>query len=247
MVPPVRAVASSLLTTFAGAAVVVAVSGATGCAAVSDGMQEKLYDATRAYNRSLRWEDYDRAAAFVPAESENAFLDEHQDLADQYVMLDYQLTRLQIDKLKGVAYSRVELQWHADRELSVEKTSVDQVWQWYEGRWWLVEEWRASGEPMPLFADRDESEDSEDRDDEDDSGDPDRDDEDEGRDTDAADGPPQHPYLPGLKKFREVYEIGEENEEPRPGHRRRDAAHARQEPASPQGRSLPIGVNLSEG
>ena len=46
---------------------------ATGPAcAASDGMIEKLYDSTRAYNRSLRWGDWDRAAEHLPVASANA-------------------------------------------------------------------------------------------------------------------------------------------------------------------------------
>jgi hypothetical protein len=178
-------------------------------------MQEKLYEATRSYNRSLRWSDYDRAAAWVPATSEFEFMNQHEDLDDEFVMLDYQLTRLNIDKDNGIAHSRVELQWHMDRTLVVETTAVDQTWQWHGGRWWLVEEWRASGEPMPMFAEK------------------------------PSAGTAAHPYLPGLEQFRETFAIGEDDE--RKGAAKRSAARAKDPGSAPGARSIPTGIQLSEG
>src|SRR5690606_25069110 len=113
-----------------------------GCAA-SDGMIEKLYDSTRAYNRSLRWGDWDRAAEYLPQVSADAFIESHQAVEDRLVVLDYQMTRLEIDKVNGIASSQVEISWHTDDHLVVRTTTVNHLWQWYEGRWVLVDERRS--------------------------------------------------------------------------------------------------------
>jgi hypothetical protein len=123
----------------------------TGCAA-SDGMVDKLYDVTRAYNRSLRWGDWDRAAQYLPTASADAFLDAHQEFEDRLVVIDYQMTRLEVDKLTGIAASQVEISWHTKDELVVRNTVVNHVWQWHEGRWVLVDERRAGGRPLAIFA-----------------------------------------------------------------------------------------------
>lgn len=122
-----------------------------GCAA-SDGMIEKLYDSTRAYNRSLRWGDWDRAAEYLPQRSADAFIESHQAVEDRLVVLDYQMTRLEVDKQNGIAASQVEISWHTDDQLVVRTTTVDHLWQWYEGRWILVDERRAKGRPLTIFA-----------------------------------------------------------------------------------------------
>ncbi len=124
-----------------------------GCA-TGDGMQTKLQDATGGYNRYLRWGDVDRAAEYLPAVSRHAFLEQHDDVRDELVIVDYEITRLQLDKARGTATSRAELTWHTERRLIVETTAVDQVWQWHEGGWVLVDERRANGTPLALFTER---------------------------------------------------------------------------------------------
>ncbi len=115
-------------------------------------MQEKLRDATSAYNRSLRWSDYDRAADYVPRIAQPGFLALHDDIGKALVIVDYELTRLDLDKETGIAASRAEISWHTDRRLIVETTAVDQLWQWHEGQFVLVDERRSGGAPLAIFA-----------------------------------------------------------------------------------------------
>jgi hypothetical protein len=124
---------------------------ASACA-TGDGMQEKLRDATAGYNRSLRWSDYDRAASHLPAAAQPAFLAHHDEIGDQLVIVDYELTRLDLDKDTGIAACRAEISWHTDRRLIVETTAVDQLWQWYQGQFVLVDERRSGGAPLAIFA-----------------------------------------------------------------------------------------------
>jgi hypothetical protein len=125
--------------------------------ASGDGMQMKLRDATSGYNRYLRWGDIDRAAEFLPPVSRNAFLESHEDVEDDLVIVEYNVTRLQIDKERGTATSRAELKWHTERRLILEETAVDQTWQWHEGNWVLVDERRSKGTPLTIFAEREET------------------------------------------------------------------------------------------
>jgi hypothetical protein len=122
-----------------------------GCAS-SDGMVDKLYDTTRAYNRSLRWGDWDRAAEYIPTESADAFMEAHQAVEDRLVVLDYEMTRMEVDKLNGIAASQVEISWHTETELVVRTTKVNHLWQWHEGNWVLVDERREGGKPLAIFA-----------------------------------------------------------------------------------------------
>lgn len=130
----------------------LAVLALASACATGDGMQEKLRDATAAYNRSLRWSDYDRAAGYMPAPAQPAYLAHVDELEDRLVIVDYELTRLDLDKATGVAACRAEISWHTDRRLIVETTAVDQVWQWHMGDFVLVDERRAGGAPLAIFA-----------------------------------------------------------------------------------------------
>lgn len=131
--------------------VLVLVACATG-----DGMQNKLQEASRGYNRNLRWGDIDRAAEYLPVSSRSVFMSAHQDVDDALVIVDYQVTRLELNKERGTAASRAEIVWHTDDSLIVRTTQVDQVWQWYEGNWVLVDEHRSGGKPLSVFAEPDE-------------------------------------------------------------------------------------------
>jgi hypothetical protein len=128
---------------------------AAGCA-VGDGMQDKLYDSTREYNRAMRWGDADDAAAHLPVVSRDRFLEIHEEHREELDVVDYNVVRLQLDKGRGVARARAELQWHTDERLILETTTIDQVWQWHEGQWVLVDEYRSSGTPLAIFAEPDE-------------------------------------------------------------------------------------------
>lgn len=129
-----------------------------GCAA-SDGMIEKLYDSTRAYNRSLRWGDWDRAAEHLPKQSVDAFVEAHQEVEDKLVVIDYEMSRIEVDKQHGIAGSQVRISWHTETELVVRETMVEHLWQWHEGRWVLVDERRSGGKPLGIFAEVDEGQD----------------------------------------------------------------------------------------
>ena len=166
---------------------------AAGCAS-GDGMQDKLRDATSGYNGAIRWGDLDRAAEYLPAESQKAFLARIEKTEDELVIVDYEVTRLDLDKKTGVAASRAEIHWHTDRRLILEVTHIDHLWQFHEGRFVLVDERRAAGKPLGVFA---ESEDIE------------------------------HPWLPGLEKYREAHEIGEEHKK-RGGKKRRNKSRQAQ-------------------
>lgn len=124
--------------------------------ASGDGMQEKLRDASTVYNRSLRWGDIDRAAEHLPAEAQQAFLEKHESVSDELVIVDYELTRLDLDKETGVAASRAEITWHTQRSTIVKATTVDQLWQFHDGRFVLVDERRSAGTPLAIFAEREE-------------------------------------------------------------------------------------------
>jgi hypothetical protein len=121
-----------------------------------DGLSDKFRDATRGYNGALRWGDIDRAAEFLPAASKEAFMNT-QDLArEDLVIVEYEMTRLDLDHEHGIAASRALITWHTEKVLIVKHTMVDQLWQFHEGDFVLVDERRADGEPLPIFAEVEE-------------------------------------------------------------------------------------------
>lgn len=152
--------------------------GGAGCA-VGSGMQDKFDMASRSYNRAVRWNDLDAAMAYLPSESQPGFLAEREDADDEIEIVDYERVRLSLDPGNAQGSVRVIMRWHYDDSIVVETSVVDQVWQFFDGTWVLVDEWQIKGEPLFLFANREDGE------------------------TDVP-----HPYLPGLESFRETRMIG---------------------------------------
>ncbi len=137
-------------------ALFLALAGSTSACATGDGMNEKLRNASSGYNRAVRWSDFDRAAGYLPKTSQTAFLEHHEEIGERLVIVDYEMTRLDLDKTTGIAASRAEIAWHTDRRLILETTSVDQLWQWHEGDFVLVDERRSGGTPLAIFAEPEE-------------------------------------------------------------------------------------------
>lgn len=120
-----------------------------------DGLQNKLRDATDGYARSMRWADYDRAAEYLPAASQAGFLAQFDDLWNELVIVDFELLRLDLDPQSGVAALRAKVLWHLDRELVVKTTEIDQLWQFHEGRFVLVDERMHRGDGLAIVAEPD--------------------------------------------------------------------------------------------
>jgi hypothetical protein len=121
-----------------------------------DGLSDKFRDATQGYNGALRWGDIDRAADYLPVTSKREFMNRHEEVREQLVIVEYEMQRLDLDHERGVAASRALITWHTDDVLIVKNTMVDQLWQFHEGDFVLVDERRAGGEPLPIFAEVDE-------------------------------------------------------------------------------------------
>ncbi len=121
-----------------------------------DGLSDKLRDATRSYNGALRWGDIDRAAEYLPVTSRQAFMDRQDTAREDLVIVEYEMTRLDLDHERGVAASRAVITWHTDKMLIVKQTIVDQLWQFHDGDFVLVDERRAGGEPLAIFAETEE-------------------------------------------------------------------------------------------
>jgi hypothetical protein len=121
-----------------------------------DGLSDKLRDATRGYNSALRWGDIDRAAEFLPATSQDVFMITQDEAREDLVIVEYDVTRLDLDHERGVAASRALITWHTEKMLIVKETIVDQLWQFHDGDFVLVDERHAGGDPLPIFAEVEE-------------------------------------------------------------------------------------------
>ena len=133
------------------AATVMVISG--GCMR-SQKTTVPLVESVRGYADGLRWRNHPAAATYIPSRERADFLEHWEQLEDEFLVTDYQLARVKPHGDKR-ATVRVKYTWHFDARGVVNSTMVVQKWERRGKRWFLVEERRLRGEPMPGVAEPD--------------------------------------------------------------------------------------------
>jgi hypothetical protein len=113
---------------------------------------ENLLDQSTQYQEGLRWGRYEDAAAHVPPAEREAFLDEHDALAEELRIDDYEVIRVHVKKDHDEAMVQVKYTWHLDSKGIVNETVTDQLWERKGANWWMKEELYKRGEDMPGVA-----------------------------------------------------------------------------------------------
>ena len=129
------------------AALVLILLGACGGSARE--RQEDLMDAAREFQNGLRWRNYDQAAAHVPSEIRERFLDAHEELDDNLRVDDYEIERITVEKDARHAMIRVRLTWHLEHVGTVHETVVDESWERQGKVWRILGSAHRRGEEMP--------------------------------------------------------------------------------------------------
>jgi hypothetical protein len=129
------------------AAVLLALAACGGAQRTTDLMSD-----VREYNEGIRWQKFaDSAMRLLPAERDD-FLDEHERLADDLRVADYEVTRVGLEHGGELARVQVEWTWLLDSRGIVHTTVTRQSWKRYGKRWILTAEERLRGDPMPGVA-----------------------------------------------------------------------------------------------
>ena len=124
---------------------------ALGAGACGAGPQrDKLMESVETYNDGVRWQRFSAAAAAVPPAERSQFLDDHEALADDLKITDYEVVRVAAHDER--AEVQVKLTWFLDSRGTVHDTWVRQQWERQGGGWRVVDERRVRGEPMPGLA-----------------------------------------------------------------------------------------------
>ena len=113
--------------------------------------QTQVMHSVRGYNDAMRWQRLPTAAGFIAPAEREAFLDEHEELAEE-LRIDY----YEIARMKPSGGNRAEVQvkytWHLDNVGVVNDTTTLQHWERHGKRWVLAEEHRVRGDEMPGVA-----------------------------------------------------------------------------------------------
>lgn len=121
-----------------------------GCgAALHD--QPDLSEAVRLFNDGVRWERFTAAAAALPPRDRGQFVDDMDQRSGDVKITEYEIVRVD-PRGEREARVQIKLSWYKASEGTVHETHAVQTWERHGRAWWMVDEARLRGAPMPGLA-----------------------------------------------------------------------------------------------
>jgi hypothetical protein len=125
-----------------------------GCFAEGYSMKDRVTEAARRFNDGVRWNKLDQSVTYLPKDDQQIFLERMSALEDELEFAESEMVRLDVDKKRERATTRMSYSWMLKRRGLMEKTSTEQTWVEKEGKWTMVREVRLSGSPLPLWKEK---------------------------------------------------------------------------------------------
>ena len=113
--------------------------------------QPDLSESVRMFNEGVRWERFAAAAAAVPPRERSQFVDDMDQRAGEVKITEYEVMRID-PRGEHEARVQVKLSWYKTSEGTVHETHAVQTWERHGKAWWMVDEIRLRGAPMPGLA-----------------------------------------------------------------------------------------------
>jgi len=129
----------------------VLVLAAAGCGAANPKNADLVADV-RGYGEGLRWGDFNASALRIKPIDRPAFMDQHELLADDLKVADWEMRRMTYSEDRNRAEVHIEWTWLLDSRGIVHTTVTRQAWTRHGKNWILDREERLRGEPMPGVA-----------------------------------------------------------------------------------------------
>lgn len=136
------------------AALALCAVASAGCMFDGYSTRDRVTFAARQYNEDVRWGRFLQAAAHVPKDRKDRFLEQHKNLDDDLEIADYDMTGIEIDKSDKKhekITAHVDYTWTLKSTGLVRKTSTTQEWEEKDGTWYMAKEERVKGTPLALF------------------------------------------------------------------------------------------------
>jgi hypothetical protein len=112
---------------------------------------DQVTNAAREYNNDVHWGRYDQAAAHIPKDQRERFVERRTSLDEELEIAEFELVNIEVDKQKQTAAARVDYTWCLKARGIVEKTTTKQAWERRDGQWVMASETRVKGSPLALF------------------------------------------------------------------------------------------------
>jgi hypothetical protein len=127
-----------------------ALTPCTSCVAPAERREESLMKIAREFNDGLRWGRDDQVYRCLSPADMHSLQARKADLGEDFVMADHEMKSIQI--VPGVEKATVvaEFTWFNQRRAVVKKSTVEQKWEWHDGRWMVTEQTRIAGDRFPL-------------------------------------------------------------------------------------------------
>jgi hypothetical protein len=113
--------------------------------------QPDLSESVRTFNEGVRWERFAAAAAALPPRDRSQFVDDMDQRSGDVKITDYEVMRID-PRGEHEARVQVKLSWYKTSEGTVRETHAVQTWERHGKAWWMVDEARLRGAPMPGLA-----------------------------------------------------------------------------------------------
>jgi hypothetical protein len=121
-----------------------------GCgAALHD--QPDLSESVRMFNDGVRWERFTAAAGALPPRDRAQFVDDMDQRSGEVKITEYEVMRVD-PRGEREARVQIKLSWYKASEGTVHETHAVQTWERHGRAWWMVDEARLRGAPMPGLA-----------------------------------------------------------------------------------------------
>jgi hypothetical protein len=113
--------------------------------------QPDLSESVRTFNEGVRWERFAAAAAALPPRERSQFVDDMDQRSGDVKITEYEVMRID-PRGEHEARVQVKLSWYKTSEGTVHETHAVQTWERHGKAWWMVDETRLRGAPMPGLA-----------------------------------------------------------------------------------------------
>ncbi len=121
-----------------------------GCMAPVQRREDGLTKAAVEYNNELRWGRYEQLARFLTPEESQALLVRKHDLGEDFAIADNELGLVKFQPGSEKATVVTEIAWYDQRRAVVNRSTIEQRWEWTNGRWMLATQHRVHGVRFPL-------------------------------------------------------------------------------------------------
>src|SRR5689334_1228891 len=93
----------------------VAALALSGCFAEGYSMKDRVTEAARRFNEGVRWNKVDQSVAYLPKDEQQVFVERMAALEDELEFADSEMVRLEVDKTRDRATTRMTYTWMLKR------------------------------------------------------------------------------------------------------------------------------------